>query len=173
MTLRHLVADALDVAGRWLVGLALVGLLAIVSLQIIDRHVVDVPIAAPDAYARILLLWIAYVGFALAVRAGMAIRVDLMDHYLPAATRRLLAILFDLLKLAVVALLIVKGWALVDIGFDQVILGTDLSTAVPNAALWVSALMLAVFVTVSLIDGLTGRPSAGQHHDAADAARVE
>ena len=165
--MRWLVAlgNALDWIGRWLLGLLLLGLLLIVSLQFVDRHFIDVPIAAPDAYARILLIWLTFIGFALAVRAGLAIRVDLMDHWLPQRVRIALEILFDLLKLAILALLIVKGWLLVEIGTFQSILGTDLTTAVPNAGLWIGSLMLFVFVTIALVQTVLGR-GAEPHQEA-------
>ena len=160
--------SALDWVGRCLIGLLLLALLAIVALQIVDRHFTDVPIAAPDAYARIVLIWIAFIGFALAARAGLAIRVDLMDHWLPHRVRLTLSLFFDLLKLAVLVLLIVKGWLLVEIGTYQSILGTDLTTAVPNAGLWIGSLMLFVFVGIHVLEGVTGRLSAGD-----DAAKTE
>ena len=155
--MRWLIAfgNALDLLGRRLVGAMLLALLAIVTLQIIDRHVIDVPIAAPDAYARILLIWLTFIGFALAVRAGLAIRVDLMDHWLSTRTRTAFELVFGLVKLGVLVLLIVKGWLLVQIGFDQSILGTDLTTAVPNAGLWLGALMMFVFVTIALLQTVT------------------
>ena len=143
-------------AGCWLLGLLLLGLLGIVTLQIVDRHVVDVPIAAPDAYARILLIWIAFLGFALASRAGLAIRVDLMDHVLPGRVRTVLGVGFDLAKLAVLVLLVGKGWLLVEVGAYQSILGTDLTTAVPNAGLWVGSILLLVFVVIGLLEAATG-----------------
>jgi TRAP-type transport system small permease protein len=153
-------ADVLDWLGRCVAGVLLIGLLTIVSLQFVDRHFISVPIAAPDAYARIMLLWVTFIGFALAVRAGLAIRVDLLDHWLSERVRAGLSIGFDVVKLGLVLLLVVKGWVLVDIGFDQAILGTDLTTAVPNAALWVSSLMLLVFVLESLLRTVTGRAGA-------------
>lgn len=149
--------NALEWVGNWIIGLTLMGLLAIITLQFIDRHFIDVPIAAPDAYARILLIWLTFMGFALAGRAGLAIRVDLLDHWLSARTRALLGMAFDFIKLSVLVLLIVKGWVLVQIGFYQSILGTDLTTAVPNAGLWVSALMMFVFVAIALIEVVTGK----------------
>jgi TRAP-type C4-dicarboxylate transport system permease small subunit len=164
--------DALDLLGRCLLGLLLLALLAIVTLQIVDRHVTDVPIVAPDAYARILLIWLTFIGFALAVRAGLAIRVDLMDHLFPPRVRVGLGIAFDLGKLAILAVLIVKGWLLVQIGFDQSILGTDLTTAVPNAGLWLGSLMLFVFVVIALVEAATGR-SAGPQHETKTELRAE
>lgn len=148
--------DAVAWVGRWLLAILMISLLGIITLQVVDRHVIDVPIAAPDAYARIVLLWLAFIGFALASRAGLAIRVDLMDHWLPARVHIWLSVGFDLMKLAVLVLLVVKGWLLVEIGFDQSILGTDLTTAVPNAGLWVGCLMLFAFVVIALLQAATG-----------------
>ena len=94
-------SDVIEAAGRFVLVLALVGLVVIVGLQVVDRHITDVPIVSPDAYARILLIWITFVGFALAGRSGMAIRVDLMDHWLPLRWQQGLRILFDALKIGV------------------------------------------------------------------------
>jgi TRAP-type C4-dicarboxylate transport system permease small subunit len=158
--------DVLDWMGRWVASLALLGLLVIVMLQAIDRHFIDVPIAAPDAYARIMVIWLTFVGFALAGRAGLAIRVDLVDQWLPRRVLIALEVVFDLAKLAILGLLIVKGWLLVEIGFYQSILGTNFTTAVPNSGLWVGSIMLFVFVAIALIRALFGRDEPIQDHKA-------
>lgn len=120
--------------------------LIVVSLQIVDRHFFDVPIVAPDAYARIAVIWLTFVGYALGAHSGQAIRVDLIDHWLSSRKRKILAAIFDLLVLAVLVLLIAKGWILVVLGADQSILGTDLTTAVPNAGLLVGCAGLFIFL---------------------------
>jgi len=148
---------AIDRLIRWVVAALLIGLLAIVGLQVVDRHFIDVPIAAPDAYARILVIWLTFLGFALAVRDGLAIRVDLIDHWLSPRLRLWFTVGFDLLILAVLTVLIQKGWLLVVLGQDQSILGTDLTTAVPNAGLWVGAILIFLFVTARLIGLRAGR----------------
>ncbi|MEO5735773.1 MAG: TRAP transporter small permease subunit [Rubrivivax sp.] len=132
----------------------MVALLALITLQMVDRHLIDVPIREPDAYARICIIWLCFVGFASAVRAEMAIRVDLLDHWMSEQVRALLQIVFDLLILATVALLLTKGWLLVQIGGDQRILGTALTRAVPNAGLVVGCVALGIFVAVRWLQRL-------------------
>ena len=61
----------------------MVSLVVIVALQFIDRHFIDTGIAAPDQYARVALVWLTFIGFAIAVRAALNIRVDLIDAHLP------------------------------------------------------------------------------------------
>lgn len=126
--------------------LLIVALLGIISLQLVDRHFVSVPIMAPDAWARVFVVWICFIGYALAARAGQAIRVDLFDHLLPPRVRQLLAGLFDLVMMAMLVLLVAKGWLLIVLGNDQAILGTDLTMAVPNAALVVALIALFLFL---------------------------
>jgi hypothetical protein len=46
---------------------------------------------------------------------------------------------------------------LVEIGTFQAILGTDLTTAVPNAGLWIGSVMMFVFVTIALLQAVFGR----------------
>ena len=66
----------LDVLIEWMVVALMVSLVGIVSLQFIDRHFIDTGIAAPDQYARVALVWLTFVGFAIAVRAALNVRVD-------------------------------------------------------------------------------------------------
>jgi TRAP-type transport system small permease protein len=149
---------------RWLdallevfVALQVVILVAIVAAQLVDRHLFDLPIAAPDQYARIALIWLTFIGFALALRADVNIRVDLVDARLSPRIRRVFAIAFDAILLALLILLVVKGWRLVAIGVDQMLLGTPLSAAVPASALLVAALLMILFVALRLVLRVAGR----------------
>ena len=140
-------ADAIVVVG-------MLGVLGIVTLQMVDRHVIDVPIREPDAYARIGLIWLCFVGFASAARAGQAIRVDLLDNWLGVRIRAGLAVAFDLLILATLVVLLVKGWLLVQVGAGQRILGTELNMAYPNMALVAGCAALFIFVSVRILQRL-------------------
>ena len=130
----------------WTAAILMAALLTIVGLQVVDRHFVDVPITSPDAYARICVVWLTFLGYALATRSGLAIRVDLVDHWLSPRMRDVVAGAFDLVILATLVLLLTKGWLIVKLGADQSILGTDLTTAVPNAALMVGFVALFLFL---------------------------
>ena len=142
---------------EWLVAALVAGLLLIVSSTFIDRHFVTLPMAAPDAYARVMLVWLTFIGFALAVKNGLNIRVDLIDARLPAKARRVLDYVFDVVMLALTVLLGVNGWRLVVIGKDQERLGTMMSEAWPSAALFVSCIILVVFLLLRIALRFSGR----------------
>ncbi len=142
---------------EWLIAVLVMALVVIVASQFVDRHFVSLPMAAPDAYARVILVWLTFIGFALAVKGGLNIRVDLIDSHLPARVRRLLEYLFDVLMLLLTLVIGFHGWRLIVIGRDQERLGTVLSEAWPSAALFVSCILLVLFLTLRIALRFTGR----------------
>jgi len=144
------------------------GLVVIVASSLVDRHVVTLPMPAPDQYARVLLVWLTFIGFALAVKNGANIRVDLIDSRLPRAVRLVLEVLFELTMMALAALIAWHGWRLVEIGRDQERLGTVISEAWPAIALFASCLLTMVFLGLRLALRLSGRPVPQASHVEAD-----
>ena len=142
---------------EWLIALLVLALLVIVASQLVDRHFVALPMAAPDAYARIILVWLTFTGFALAVKGGLNIRVDLIDNHLPAVARRVLEYAFDIAMLFLTAVIGIHGWRLIVIGRDQERLGTFLSEAWPAAALFVSCILLVLFLVLRIMLRFAGR----------------
>lgn len=142
---------------EWLIAALVAGLLLIVASTFIDRHFVTLPMAAPDAYARVMLVWLTFIGFALAVKGGINIRVDLIDARLPAKVRHVLDYVFDLIMLGLTVILGFHGWRLVVIGQDQERLGTAMSEAWPSAALFVSCIFLVLFLVLRIALRLSGR----------------
>ena len=142
---------------EWLIAVLVMALVVIVASQFIDRHFVSLPMAAPDAYARVILVWLTFVGFALAVKRGLNIRVDLIDSHLPPGARRLLEYLFDVLMLLLTLVIAFNGWRLIVIGRDQERLGTTLSEAWPSAALFVSCILVVLFLVLRIALRFNGR----------------
>ena len=156
--------DFLDKASRlverilgWLIAALVAALLLIVSSTFIDRHFVTLPMAAPDAYARVMLVWLTFIGFALAVKNGVNVRVDLIDARLPEKVRRILEYVFDVVMLGLTVMLGVNGWRLVVIGLDQERLGTGMSEAWPSAALFISCIILVLFLVLRMALRFSGR----------------
>ena len=150
----------LDVLLEWVIVLLMASLVFIVALQFVDRHFIDTGIAAPDQYARVALVWLTFIGFAVAVRAMVNIRVDLIDAHLPQKVRFVLEMVFDLLLVVLLVVLIPGSWKLVEIGKDQELLGTVFSAAVPAAGALIAAVLMLLFVGLRFIVRLTGHELA-------------
>jgi TRAP-type C4-dicarboxylate transport system permease small subunit len=158
------VVDVLDKVLRlveraleWLIAALVAVLLLIVASTFIDRHFVTLPMAAPDSYARVILVWLTFIGFALAVKGGLNIRVDLIDARLPAGLRRTLEYAFDLVMLGLTVMLGMNGWRLVVIGRDQERLGTMMSEAWPSGALFFACMILVLFLVLRMVLRFNGR----------------
>ena len=146
----------LDRLFAWVVVLAMISLVVIVSLQFIDRHFIDTGMAAPDQYARVALVWLTFVGFALAIRAAVNVRVDLIDAHLPVKLRSALEYVFDGMMIVLLVALLPGSWRLIEIGREQELLGTVFTSAVPAAAAFVSSLLMLFYLGMRLIARFSG-----------------
>jgi len=155
----HVVERALE----WFICALVAVLLVIVASTFIDRHFVTLPMAAPDSYARVILVWLTFIGFALAVKNGLNIRVDLIDSHLPAKLRYLFRYVFDLIMLGLTVMLGLNGWRLVVIGKDQERLGTMMSEAWPSGALLLACIILVLFLLLRMARRFYGREEPQQH----------
>lgn len=154
-----------------LVAALVAGLVVIVASQLVDRHAVTLPIPAPDQYARVLLVWLTFAGFALAVRHRTNIRVDLIDARLPPAVRRGLEAVFDLAMTVLAIQIAWSGWQLIPLGMEQERMGTVLTEAWPAVALFGASLATVLFLVLRLLLRLAGRPDpvpAGGLHGIAE-----
>jgi TRAP-type C4-dicarboxylate transport system permease small subunit len=157
-----------DTVWGWVLALIVGGLLVVVASQIVDRHLVDLRTDSPEEYVKIGLIWLTFIGFALAMREGTEIRVDLADHYLPLKVRHWIYGSFDVLLLVVIGLVVWKSWQSIGIGQMQVILGTSFSVAVPTWGMFIGVALMFVVVAVRLIRRVTNRPGVDEH----DAAKL-
>lgn len=146
----------LDILLEWVIVALMASLVVIVALQFVDRHFIDTGIAAPDQYARVALVWLTFIGFAIAVRASVNIRVDLIDAHLPAKVRFILEMVFDALLVVLLIVLIPGSWKLIVIGKDQELLGTVFTAAVPAAGALIACVLMLLFVALRFTLRLSG-----------------
>ena len=102
------------VATRLAVGVwrshCLAALLVVVVSQVMDRHFIDLWSDSPEEYVKIGMIWLTFIGFALAMKEGTEIRVDLADHVLPVKARAVLYGVFDIVLLVLIGIVIWKSY---------------------------------------------------------------
>lgn len=163
---------------RALAGLMCAGVVASVVVvlvstvgQVLDRHVFKSGFGAFDQYGRLGLVWLTFLGIAIAVRERANIRIDLADHFLPPGIVRAKAVILDLALVGIAVTLVVVGWPLLEVGGFQVIMDTPFSYQDVYAALLIGMAVLALFVALRLLDQLaSGRlgldvPDTNGPHD--------
>lgn len=153
-------------AGLMRAGVVVAMLLVLASTvgQVIDRQFVKSSFGAYDQYGRLGLVWLTFLGIAVAVRDRANIRIELLDHFIPARARRVKAIVLDAAMASIAVLLVVVGWPLLEVGSFQVIMDTPFDYTEVYAALLLAMAVLAVFVVARLL-GLDVHADAGSPHD--------
>jgi TRAP-type C4-dicarboxylate transport system permease small subunit len=145
------------------VALTVLGLLLIVSSQTLDRYV-TVWHDSPEEYVKIGLTWLCFLGFALALKDGTEIRVDLADRFLPATARRWIYGVFDVALLALIGVVVIKSWTVFLISGDQLITGTDLTAAWPAGAMLIAFVLMFFVIAWRLVRRVRGEVVTGSHH---------
>jgi TRAP-type transport system small permease protein len=96
--IEHRLEDWLAFCVFWAMG-------AIVFLQFFTRYVLNDSLAWTEEIARYALIWITFIGAAVVVRKNSHIAVEVLLHFLPAGSARILLALVDLAKLLFIGLL--------------------------------------------------------------------
>ena len=157
MQAAHALLRAVERLAQAIVVAMMAAMLALVVFQFIDRHIAAVAGGfAADEYVKVALIWVCVVGYGLAMRAGTEIRVDIVDQHLPPRLRRVLFAAVDLLLLALLTVVLVKGWRLFEVAQMQTILGTDMTVAVPVAGMLAGCALMFLAVLLRLARRLTG-----------------
>jgi len=124
--------------------------------QVADRHVFKSGFGAFDQYGRLGLVWLTFLGIAIAVRERANIRIDLADHFLPPRIVQAKGVVLDLVMAGIAVTLVVVGWRLLEVGSFQVIMDTPFSYGDVYAALLLGMAVLTAFVLMRLLDQAMG-----------------
>lgn len=156
--IRFLIWPLRALAGLVRVGVVAAVLLVLVSTvgQVADRHLIQSGFGAYDQYGRLGLVWLTFLGIAIAVRERANIRIDLLDHFLPPGIARVKGVVLDVAMAGVAILLVIVGWPLLEVGSFQVIMDTPFDYEEVYGALLLGMAVLALFVAVRLLDAAGG-----------------
>lgn len=141
---------------RWYIILLVAALVGLTFVQVVARYLMQNPFTATDQYARIVLVWLTFMGGAMAMLYDKNVRIDTLDHLLPDKVKRGLSLFFDLILIYLLTVLIVKGREVYQVGAFQSILGTPFSYQVMYSSLVVGAALMLLFVIVRLLRKIAG-----------------
>jgi TRAP-type C4-dicarboxylate transport system permease small subunit len=136
---------------RWYVIALMLGLVILTFIQVLARYVMAAPFTSTDQLARIVLVWLTFIGTAVAVDQNKNIRIETIEQLLPHKARHVLSVVFDLVLIALLVILTVKGYSVFVIGKFQTILGTPFSYQVMYAAAMVGTALMTVYVLIRLL----------------------
>lgn len=129
----------------------LLALVVIIGLQVLYRYVLNDSLTWTDEAARLVLVWMTFVGGGLASFRGVHLRLDLLAERLGKAGHRLASLVVAAFVLAFLAVLFLGNMEVIDVREGIPFTSFALSSKYLSYAISVGAVLMAVGTLVSLI----------------------
>lgn len=136
----------------------MVGILGFTVAQVVDRYLIKSAFNAHDQYARLSLVVLTFVGIAIGIRDRVNVRIELIAHLASNETSRRVAVVLDLVTVAIALLLTFVSHRMLEIGASQPILGTPFTYEAMYLAQLCGMGLLVLFLGLRFVD----RVSAGK-----------
>ena len=137
--------DVLYLASIWISGLALIVMTIVIPIGIFNRYVMGSGSQWPEPLAILCMVVFTFLGAAASYRAGVHIAVTMMTDRVPAKFRPSLVFLVDVLMAVLSVFMIVYGWQLCNVTWNQSI------AEFPMLSVGVTYLPLPVGAAVTLL----------------------
>ncbi|MCB1756909.1 MAG: TRAP transporter small permease [Gammaproteobacteria bacterium] len=151
----------------WLAALALIVICLISLGNVVVRYATDASFAFTEEFSVFCLVVLTFAGAAVAARQNQHIRIELIEHYLPPAARKLVFVLQWLAGMIVLGITCWYGarFALEEYQWESLSPGLGL----PNwlYVIWLPLLALAIMIRLSqnLYDRLRGQDDEQVTHE--------
>jgi len=137
-------------------------ILVSVTVQVVSRLIGVALFVWLDEVIRISVLWLTFLGSAVAIRRKSHFVIDLLVEMLPSAPRRLVMVGIQVGLLIGVALLMMTGWQLSEIALGRVYPITRIRQTWGFAAVPIGGALMLVFLIEGWLTGPDRRAEAGR-----------
>lgn len=128
-------------------GAAMLAITAILFAGVVSRYFFAAPLAWTDEIARLVFVWLAFVGAALGVKRGLHASVAILADRLSPRSRRLCALLVVVVTAAVAIVLVLVGGRQTASAFSQEAMPvTGLSTGWTNLPVPISGILMLIYL---------------------------
>ena len=134
--------------------LALTGILVLMTLQIIMRYFVGKPLQWTDEVSRMCMVWMTFLGSALAFRNQAHICVDLITNHLPPKASRLVLLITEILTFLFLGLLAYLGCKYAAMNMKTRSLETGISKGVMYSVIPISAVWMMLYLGRNILKRL-------------------
>jgi TRAP-type C4-dicarboxylate transport system permease small subunit len=147
------------VADRWLTGLAAAGACAALAVacfaglwQVVARFATETPSAWSEALVRTALIWMAFLGLAVALRTGSLVSIDVAHRYSGGALRRGLEAASLAASVSLMGVLFWFGWTMAERVKFQEMAGLEVSISWGYAAVPIGAAFAIIGAIAQFLD---------------------
>lgn len=145
---------------EWLMALALAVMVLAIGANVVLRYAFGTGIPASEEIARLMFVWMIFLGAILALRHGAHLGMEIVQAHLPAGLRRGCAILSHVLMLYALWLFLVGSWHQTVIGLHTYSTVLGFPTALMAGSGLLCALAMLPMVALNLWRILTRHPAA-------------
>jgi len=167
------VVEALEKVTEWIMALMLAVMVALVFGNVVLRYVFNSGIVAAEEIARLMFVWLVFLGATLALRRNQHLGLDFLQARLPAGARRACAVVSHLLMLYALFLFVQGSWMQLLIGMQTYSTVLRFPMAFYAAAGFFPAIAMALTVLANLWKILSGDRSVRVPGDAPQDALTE
>ncbi|CAO3437859.1 TRAP transporter small permease [Azospirillum doebereinerae] len=154
------VADLLERITEWIMAAMLAVMVGLVFGNVVLRYVFNSGIVAAEEIARLMFVWLVFLGATLALRHQQHLGLEILQARLPARVRRACAVVAHLLMLYALWLFIEGSWMQLLIGMETRSTVLRFPMAFYAAAGFFPAIAMTLTVLVNLWKILSGAPEA-------------
>lgn len=131
----------------------LVMMVVLANLEVIYRYIFKSSVMSGiDEALRLLLIWVAYLGAAVAVKRGGHFSVTVLVEKVPTVHRKAVAVFVQLSVAAFGCVLLLKGTQATEKAFSQTLHGLDISVGWMYVSAPVASALIIVYCVANLIE---------------------
>jgi TRAP-type C4-dicarboxylate transport system permease small subunit len=120
--------------------------------QVFSRFATNTPSPWSEALVRVALIWMCYLGVAVALRVGALVSIDVLHRYARGAMRRTVEAMILAFVLSFMGVMFWFGWSMTERVQFQTIAGLEFSMAYAYAAIPLGALFAMVGAIANFLD---------------------
>lgn len=154
------VADLLERITEWIMALMLAIMVGLVFGNVVLRYVFNSGIVAAEEIARLMFVWLVFLGATVALRHQRHLGLEIVQSRLPAKVRRICAAIAHLMMLYALWLFVQGSWIQLLIGMDTFSTVLRFPMAFYAAAGFFPAIAMALIVLANLLRIVTNQPGA-------------
>jgi TRAP-type transport system small permease protein len=130
---------------------ALVSLVILTIIGILSRYIFSVPISLTEEVARILFIWVSFLGAAIVMKKNEHIRLDILEGKFPPMVYSIIQIVVLSLVTFFCLIMFIESIMLLDVAFKQTLAVTRISMGIVYLILPASALFMGIYSFLNLI----------------------
>ena len=146
------ISKALWTVLDWFLYIGMVGMVLMVFINVVGRYVFNHSFASVEEIARILFVWLVYLGSVVAIKEGTHIRVDILLMFLPHKARLAVEAIANLLMDGIMILTIKVMMTLVMENITYPMPITKIPYGVVQGVIPLSLLLMLILNIINLIN---------------------